>query len=68
VEGVLIELLQNGPQEQKFVLAEVERRTGAKERTVREVKARLNIEQVWEGRKSVRRLPAPADQKQKSAA
>src|SRR5207249_11832810 len=61
VEGVLIELLQEGPQEQKLVLAEVERRTGAKERTIREAKARLNIEQAWEGRTSMWAFPAPAD-------
>ena len=50
VEGVLIELLQHGPQEQKFVLAEVTRRTGAKERTIREAKARLGVKSVPTGK------------------
>ena len=68
VEGVLIELLQDGPQEQKFVLAEVERRTGAKERTIREAKARLNVEQAWEGRTSMWALPPPPEKDEKEAA
>ena len=68
VEGVLIELLQDGPQEQKFVLAEVTRRTGAKERTIREAKARLNIEQVWQGRTSMWVLPTQAADDEESAA
>jgi len=61
VEAKLIELLKDGPREQAVVLAEVTRETGAKERTIREAKARLNIKQEWEGRKSMWALPAAPD-------
>ena len=68
MEAKLIELLKDGPREQAVVLAEVTRETGAKERTIREAKARLNIEQVWEGRTSMWALPTQAADDEESAA
>ena len=43
------------------------RRTGAKERTIREAKARLNVEQAWEGRTSMWALPPPPEEDKKEA-
>ena len=50
MEAKLIELLKDGPREQAVVLAEVTRETGAKERTIREAKARLGVKSVPTGK------------------